>query len=113
MPCYDYFCPVNGQTVEVRHPADVMLNTWGELCYVSQHPLGDTDCLAPVQRVLRTPPRISAPISNTTLKELGFTKLVRRDKGVYENVTALDDEARYVEKDKPDTLPRIDKKVED
>ena len=36
---------------------------------------------------------------------MGFTKLVKRDDGVYENVTRLPGESRYMEKGKADTLP--------
>jgi putative FmdB family regulatory protein len=39
------------------------------------------------------------------LKNMGFTKLVRRDKGVYENVTAQDGESKVWEQDKPETMP--------
>ena len=113
MPRYDYFCPANGQTIEVHHPSNIMLGTWGELCYVSQQALGDTDCQSPVRRVIRKPPHIVTSTGNSRLRELGFTKLVRRDQGVYENVTALDRESRYMEKGKSDTLPHLDKKVGD
>ena len=43
-------------------------------------------CGKPVRRVI-TAPNVSVPRSNSELKSQGFTKLVRRDKGVYENVT--------------------------
>ena len=43
-------------------------------------------CHAKVQRVI-TAPNVSVPRSNRELREKGFTKLVRRDKGVYEDVT--------------------------
>ena len=44
---------------------------------------------------------------------MGFTKLVKRDEGVYENVTAVDGEARYMKRDDPSTLPHLKKKVGD
>ena len=47
------------------------------------------------------------------LKNAGFTKLVRRDRGVYENVTALDGEKRYMEAGDKASLPHIHKKVRD
>jgi hypothetical protein len=109
---YDYYCEQNGRTVEVRHALRFRLRTWGEVCYAAQLPLGDTDPLAPVRRLL-APPHINVPIGNSRLKEAGFTKLVKRDQGVYENVTALDDEARYMKAGDASTLPRLDKKIGD
>lgn len=70
------------------------------------------DCGAPVRKLV-FPVGISSPKSNAELKNLGFTKLVRRDQGVYENVTALDKESRYMEADKPETLPHLHKKIGD
>ena len=68
---------------------------------------------APVRRVLTSAPAGHVPTGNTTLKEKGFTKLVKRDEGVYENVTATDDEARYMKAGDPSTRPHIHKKVGD
>lgn len=113
MPVYEYYCDANGRTVEVLHPMDVSLDIWGEVCYVAQIPLGDTDPAAPVRRVLTSPPAVSIPVGNTTLKEKGFTKLVRRDHGVYENVTATGSESRYMRAGEADTLPDLKKKIED
>ena len=56
---------------------------------------------------------ISAPKTNSELKDLGFTKLVKRDDGVYENVTAREGESRYMEKGKPETMPDISKIIKD
>jgi len=56
---------------------------------------------------------ISTPRSNAELKDLGFTKLVKRDDGVYENVTARGDDSRYVVRDKPETLPNLKKTIRD
>ncbi len=112
MPAYDYFCEANGKTIEVVHTIHVTLNTWGELCYVAQIPLGDTDPLAPVRKVISAP-AISIPAGNSTLKEKGFTKLVKRDHGVYENVTALDGEKRYMKAGDPASIPDLKRKIED
>jgi len=38
---------------------------------------------------------------------------VRRDDGVYENVTARDGESRYVRQGKPETLPNLKKIIRD
>ena len=56
---------------------------------------------------------ISTPKSNTQLKDMGFTKLVRRDDGVYENVTQREGESRYMLRDKPETIPNIKKIIQD
>ena len=112
MPAYDYFCEANGRTVEVIHTVNATLKTWGEVCYVAQIPLADTDPLAPVRKVLSAP-AISIPVGNTKLKEIGFTKLVKRDNGIYENVTALDNEKRYMKAGDASSIPDLKKKIED
>jgi hypothetical protein len=112
MPAYDYYCEANGRTVEVQHPMSVTLGTWGEVCHVAQLPLGDTDPLAPVHKVIHAPYVIS-PIGMSKLRETGFTKLVRRDDGIYENVTAKGDEPRIIKPDDPSTLAALKKKVGD
>ena len=69
-------------------------------------------CGRPVRRLIsRT--FVSTPQSNTELRDLGFTKLVKRDSGVYENVTATGKESRYMEAGKPETMPDIKKKISD
>ncbi|WRH64970.1 MAG: zinc ribbon domain-containing protein [Planktothrix sp. GU0601_MAG3] len=89
MPIYDYFCPSNNQTVEVMHPLAQEITTWGEVCQLANRDLGDTPKEALVRRVLSAP-MLSIPTSNADYKSAGFTKLVKRDQGVYENVTASD-----------------------
>ena len=44
---------------------------------------------------------------------MGFTKLVKRDDGVYENVTARKGDSRLVLRDKPETLPNLSKTIRD
>jgi len=56
---------------------------------------------------------ISTPKGNSELKDMGFTKLVRRDDGVYENVTARDGDSKVVVRDKPETLPNLSKTIRD
>ncbi len=56
---------------------------------------------------------VSTPTTNTELKGMGFTKLVKRDQGVYENVTATGKESRYMEAGKPETMPDIKRKISD
>jgi hypothetical protein len=112
MPTYEYECAANGRVVEVRHKMDVVIRNWGELCFAAQLPLGDTDFEAPVRKRMSAA-AIATPVGNAALKNQGFTKLVRRDEGVYENVTATGDEHRYMVAGKPESKPRLDKKIED
>ena len=112
MPVYIYYCEAADRTVEVRHGLNVDLTTWGEVCYAAQVPMGETDFLAPVRRVI-TPPGIAVPKSNAEIRNMGFTKLVKRDDGVYENVTRSGSEARYMRRGETDTLPHLGKKVGD
>ncbi len=56
---------------------------------------------------------VRAPKTNAELRDLGFTKLVRRDDGVYENVTARDGERRIMRRGDPATLPDIGRIVSD
>ena len=52
---------------------------------------------------------VSTPKTNRELRDLGFTKLVRRDDGIYENVTARNGDNRYMERGKPNTVPDVTK----
>ncbi|MBN1477623.1 zinc ribbon domain-containing protein [Candidatus Sumerlaeota bacterium] len=113
MPIYEYLCRANRTCVEVAHSmARDALRTWGELCELTGIDPGDTPLDAPVEKRL-FPPGISAPMGDSTLKEKGFTKLVRRDKGVYENVTATGGEKRYMTPDDPSSMPHLRKKISD
>lgn len=69
-------------------------------------------CGATVKRCLSLT-NISTPKSNSELRDLGFTKLVRRDDGVYENVTRREGESRYMERGKPGTVPDLRKTITD
>lgn len=70
------------------------------------------ECGAPVERLI-APTFVSAPTGDSELRDKGFAKLVRRDNGVYENVTALDGESRVWEADKPSTMPDIKRRISD
>jgi putative FmdB family regulatory protein len=70
------------------------------------------DCGMPVRRMLSLV-SINTPKTASDLKNLGFTKLVRRDNGVYENVTATGNESRIWDASKPETMPHLHKKVRD
>lgn len=103
MPRYDYFCPANGRTVEVRHGAQESLASWGQVAERAGVPLGATPAGSPVERVIHAP-SLAFPRGDSELRSHGFTKLVRRDDGVYENVTARDGESRVVDRDDPGSI---------
>ena len=112
MPYYLYKCLENGRRVEVNHPANVVLKNWGQLCFVGQVEIGETAFEAPIEKIIFSS-RIIVPDGNSKLKENGFTKLIKRDQGVYENVTALDGEEKHMIADKPETIPHFRRKIKD
>jgi hypothetical protein len=69
-------------------------------------------CAGPVRKIVSRI-NISCPKTNGELRDLGFTKLVKRDDGVYENVTVRGNESRYMERGRPETLPDISKTISD
>ncbi len=69
-------------------------------------------CGKPVRRLISRP-FICTPQSDTDLKGMGFTKLVKRDSGVYENVTRHEGESRYMIADKPETMPKLKGRIQD
>ena len=113
MPRYDYYCQANDQVVEVTHSISEKLSTWAEVCDRAGLPLGDVPPTTPVERVILTPPMANTPIGNAGIKDLGFTKLVKRDDGVYENVTRTGTESRYAVAGDPSTMPHLSKKLGD
>jgi predicted nucleic acid-binding Zn ribbon protein len=112
MPVYEYMCRHNGRTLEVFHPISERVETWGRLCEVAGMEPGDTPAEAPVERLLYAP-GISTPKTDSELKGMGFTKLVKRDTGVYENVTASGGEKRYMTADDASSLPNLKGKISD
>ncbi|NJM64036.1 MAG: zinc ribbon domain-containing protein [Oscillatoriales cyanobacterium RU_3_3] len=98
MPTYDYFCPSNNQKLEVSHSMNLEVSTWGQLCELARCELGETPENAPVRRLLSAP-RLIKLTSDTDYKSQGFSKYVKRDEGVYENVTASDGESRIVNRE--------------
>ena len=64
MPSYDYFCPANGRTVEVRHSMKDKLQTWGEVCQLAGLPLDEVAADSPVQRLISG----GAYVSSSALK---------------------------------------------
>lgn len=112
MPTYDYFCPQNGQVITVSHSMRESLNTWSELCEAAGVAPGDTPLDAPVERLL-SPIGFAAPKGESALRNIGFTKLVKRDDGVYENVTAGYGEKRYMNRGDNSTIPDLKGKISD
>lgn len=113
MPRYDYKCEENGLVLEVIHPIAKKVSDWQELCELAGTDPGETDPHAKVSRIIITPPMTSTPVGNSALKNLGFTKLVKRDDGVYENVTRTGTEKRYMKSGDPSSIPHVHKKVSD
>jgi putative FmdB family regulatory protein len=56
---------------------------------------------------------VNTPKGNSDLKNLGFTKLVKRDDGIYENVTATGKESKIWDASKPETKPDLKSKISD
>lgn len=69
-------------------------------------------CAGEVKKII-SKTNISTPTTDSELKSKGFAKLVKRDKGVYENVTATDSENRFFHADKPETAPDLSKRIKD
>jgi predicted nucleic acid-binding Zn ribbon protein len=104
MPIYEYQHLVEGRL-------------WGEVFEVEQSiydkPLTHCPgCGGAVRRIIsRT--YAHTPKTNSELRDIGFTKLVRRDDGVYENVTARDGESKVMHRDRPETYPNLKKTITD
>ncbi len=112
MPYYEYKTKNFDMVLKVSHPLDTEIEIWGQLCFIAQIPLGEIPYDEPVKKYL-SPVRIIKSQSNLDLKEKGFTKLVKRDTGVYENVTATGEEARYMRSDDVTTIPHFHNKIKD
>jgi hypothetical protein len=66
MPYYEYRCPSNGRTVEVRHGMHERLETWGEVAARAGLGLADTPADAMVERLLSAPVPVTAATSDQT-----------------------------------------------
>jgi hypothetical protein len=69
-------------------------------------------CGAEVERVLGVP-LVKTKNFDCELRDKGFTKLVRVDDGLYENKTRRNGEPKYVDRHRPETLPRLEKTIKD
>ncbi|NEP08284.1 MAG: zinc ribbon domain-containing protein [Okeania sp. SIO2G4] len=112
MPVYDYFCSTNQQKLEVWHSINENITTWGQLCKLAKCDLGDTPEDTPVKRMISAP-RIIVETGISDLKSQGFSKLVKRDQGIYENITATGDESRIVNINDHSTYPNFKQKLGD
>ncbi len=85
MPVYVY--RVQGRKLEATHRMSDDPRTWGQLCAVANLPLGEVPPEEPVERLIVP---VAGKVNQFTsdLKNSGLQRLERRDKGVYENVTA-------------------------
>jgi len=52
MPTYDSICDANGVRLEVKHKMDHCVETWSDLCRLTEVPPGDTPLRAPVEKRL-------------------------------------------------------------
>lgn len=52
MPRYDYHCPANGKTIEVKHCMSKTVATWGDVATLAGIEAGETPTSSPVQRLL-------------------------------------------------------------
>jgi hypothetical protein len=69
-------------------------------------------CGGRVERVIGAP-AVKDRKLNCELRDMGFTKLVRVDEGVFENVTRRGDEPRYFDRSRPETCPVLERTVKD
>ncbi|MDR2946047.1 MAG: zinc ribbon domain-containing protein [Candidatus Adiutrix sp.] len=69
-------------------------------------------CGGPVERMLSAS-SIRTRKFNCELRDLGFTKLVRVDDGLFENVTRRHGDEKYVDRRRPETFPDLKKTVAD
>lgn len=104
MPIYEYAhldspCSL-GQVFEIRQS-------------LHDEPLSQCPhCQGPVRKYISRI-GISVPKTNSEIRDMGFTKLVKREDGVYENVTRRQGEHRYMMRDQPNTLPNFSKTIRD
>jgi putative FmdB family regulatory protein len=80
---------------------------------ISDEPLKQCPQCAGMVRKIISRINISCPKTNSELRDLGFTKLVKRDDGVYENVTARGNDSRYMQRGKTETIPNLSKTISD
>ncbi len=70
------------------------------------------DCEGTIHRII-SHTNVNTPKGNAELRDLGFSKLVKRDDGIYENVTARKGESKIMERGKSETMPDFSKIIKD
>ncbi|MEW5724173.1 MAG: zinc ribbon domain-containing protein [Thermodesulfobacteriota bacterium] len=104
MPLYEYehleaSCPA-GRVIEVRQS-------------LRERPLRRCPhCGGQVRKIISRA-NFNLPKSDREIRDLGFTKLVRREDGVYENVTARSGESKVMERGRPETIPDFGRAIGD
>ena len=63
-------------------------------------------CGGPVKKI-KSRPNENTPKTDSELRDLGFTKLVRREDGNYENVTARSGDSKVMVPGDPSTVPKV------
>ncbi len=109
MPIYEY------EHLAFNELEEICL--WGEIFDIKQSIHDDPftvcpNCKNPVRKRISAV-GLSLPKTNKEIRDMGFTKLVKRDDGVYENVTRREGESRYMERGQPDTTPDLSKIIRD
>lgn len=62
MPYYEYHCPTNGRTLEVRHGMNQRVETWGELAQLAGTDADGLPLDTPVERLMS----VTAPVPGTS-----------------------------------------------
>ena len=70
MPHYEYHCPSNGRTIEVRHGMNERLATWGEVVGRAGLAVDGTPADSLVERLMSAPIPATAP-SNGSSSSVG------------------------------------------
>lgn len=60
MPYYEYHCPANGRTVEIRHGMSERIENWGTLAERAGIDLSGAPADAPVERLMSAPVPLAA-----------------------------------------------------
>lgn len=80
---------------------------------IHDQPLSHCPCCGQPVRKYISRIYVNTPKTNTDIKDMGFTKLVKRDDGVYENVTRRGDDQRYMKAGQPDSVPDLSRIISD
>ena len=87
MPVYLYRIKSSDERFEVKHSMSQRPQTLGELCQVAGLELNGQDPDLEIERLIQ-PVGIAVSDFRADIRDRGFSKLVKRSDGNYENVTA-------------------------